>query len=155
MPLQPRKKLVVAVSATLVALAAAAVVVRGGARSGPRAAVSGATSGGPEAPLEAASGDVRVTLATPRSEVQARAAAALENEKEGVLARCPAARAGRRTIVVEATFDARGAMVVRRLTPQKGEPDDEVIGCVAAALPRLAIAPPGSNTRVVVDWTLP
>ncbi|MGK4003405.1 hypothetical protein WMF31_12320 [Sorangium sp. So ce1036] len=53
------------------------------------------------------------------------------------------------------TFDARGRQLARGLIEDRETSRPEVTACLAAALPPIAIPPPGATVRVDVPFSLP
>lgn len=97
----------------------------------------------------------------PRDEVAMQAARALEAHRPALIERCykpaVAARPAPRGVkyVFNLTFDAQGRQLARGIIEDREASSPAVTACVAAALPAVAVAPPGANVRVDVPFSLP
>ncbi|WP_437911713.1 hypothetical protein WME73_29525 [Sorangium sp. So ce302] len=138
----------------------------GGAPSPPADAASAAGSaarapgaGAPVRPLQAPA--PRPAPSVPRDEVATQAARALEAHRPALIERCykpaVAAQPAPRGVkyVFNLTFDAQGRQLARGIIEHREASSPEVTACVAAALPAVAVAPPGANVRVDVPFSLP
>ena len=97
----------------------------------------------------------------PRDEVARQAARALDAHRPALIERCykpaVAAQPGPRGVryVFNLTFDAQGRQIARGIIEDHEASRPEVTACLVAALPPVAVAPPGANVRVDVPFSLP
>ncbi|XXX73065.1 hypothetical protein WMF30_35990 [Sorangium sp. So ce134] len=97
----------------------------------------------------------------PRDEVARQAARALDAHRPALVERCYkpaiAAQPAPREVkyVFSLTFDAQGRQLARGVIEDRETSRPEVTACLVAALPPVAVEPPGASVRVDVPFSLP
>ncbi|AUX34741.1 MULTISPECIES: hypothetical protein [Sorangium] len=137
----------------------------------PRAAAGDASHRGEPAPRAGAAEGARApgegapapqrAPAVPREEVERQAARALDARRPALVERCYkpaiAARPAPREVkyVFNLTFDAQGRQIARGIIEDRETSRPDVTACLVAALPPIAVEPPGASVRVDVPFSLP